>query len=568
VQSVFAGGLERFIERRYQPILRAALRNKFITLTVAVSAFLLSVGYCSGGRIQQTFLPKVDSDVIIAEADLPFGAPVERSKELLELMISTANETLAEFGGDELERGLFAQFGGQGTGRQGDPAAAAGQASGSHLVEVALYLVESDKRPMTGAELARRWRARLEKRAAGLEALRFRYATGPSGGKPVHVELSHPDQRHLEEAAAVLAGKLADFTGTYDIDDGFARGKPQLDFTLTPEARSLGVTELSLARQLRSAFFGAEAVRQQRGREEVRVYVRLPDSERDSEYHVERLMIRTPGGGEIPLAEAAEIERGRAYTEINRTDARRTMTVTSEVDLALGSADKINAQIAEEAMPDLVEAYPGLTWSFGGEQREQGDVNKSLFSGFAIALVAMFALLAISFRSYRQPLIVMLAIPFGFVGALWGHVIMGYGWSLMSLMGIVALSGIVINDSLILVVAINRYYREQGMPLYDAVVAGGLRRFRPILLTSLTTFFGLAPMILETSVQARFLIPMAVSLGFGVMVATFITLLLVPAAYVILEENILGGWQRYKGAWREVLGGQGGARSDVTDSVS
>ena len=553
IQSVFANGLERFIEKRYQPLLRLALSYKGVTMAVAFATFLLSVGYCTGGRIQQTFLPKVDSDVIIAEADLPFGAPVTASQELLELMIETANETLDEFGGDKLKRGLFAQYGAQGTGRQGDPNAVAGGASGSHLVEVALYLVESDERPMTGAEFSRRWRAKLDQRAAGLEALRFRFATGPSGGKPVHIELSHPDQKQLEQASAVLATRLADFTGTYDIDDGFALGKPQLEFKLRPEARSLGVTELSLARQIRSAFFGAEAVpRQQRQRDEIRVYVRLPESERDSEYHVERLMIRTPSGGEIPLAEAAEIVRGRAYTEINRVDARRTMTVSSEVDLALGSADKINSQVAELVMPELVSAYPGLVWSFGGEQREQGDVNKSLFSGFAIALIGMFALLAVSFRSYLQPLIVLLAIPFGFVGALWGHVLMGYDWSLMSLMGIVALSGIVINDSLILVVAINRY-RAQGMELYEAVVAGGMRRFRPILLTSLTTFFGLAPMILETSVQARFLIPMAVSLGFGVMAATFITLLLVPAGYVILEENIIGGWKRFVGAWRTLL---------------
>ena len=557
VQQWFAASLEKFVLTAYQPFLRRAVRNKWITLSVGVAVFAASLGMCTGGRVKSTFLPQVDSDVVLSQANLPHGTAIENSEAMLALMIETARETLEEFGGEEaLSRGIFAQIGSQTVSGPGNPNAGA-SARGAHLVEVAVYFVDSEKRPMTAGDFARTWRTRLEKKATGLEALRFIFQTGPSGGKPVHVDLTFADREVLGAAAAWLSEEVAGLTGTYDVDDGFARGKEQLDLKLKPEARSLGMTELDLARQIRGAFFGIEAVRQQRGRDEVRVYVRLPRNERDSEYHLENLVLRTLSGGELPLSEAATIERGRAYTSITRIDARRVQSVTAEVDRGVGNAEEINAEILEKILPRLEERYPGLISNFGGEQREQGDVNKSLMYGFITAVVAMFALLAISFRSYVQPFIVLLAIPFGYVGALWGHVIIGYDWSLMSTMGMVALSGIVINDSLILVVAVNKYHREQGMSVFDAVIAGGVRRFRPIMLTSLTTFFGLAPMILETSVQARFLIPMAVSLGFGVMLATFVLLLIVPSAYVALDSvkrGIARGAQWYGDAWREVFG--------------
>ena len=552
VQGWFARQLERFVLKAYEPFLRKVLAYKGLTLAVAAAVFIGSVGMCTGGRIKTTFLPQVDSDIAMAQADLPFGTAIERSEEMLNLMIETARETLAEFGTEEeLSRGLFARIGGQTAGGPGNPSGGGGGGGGAHLLEVSIYFVDSDSRPMKSSEFSRRWRAKIEARATGLEALRFRFSTGPSGGKAVYVELSHKDQQLLADASVWLADKVKEQQGTYDVDDGFALGKQQLDITLTPEARSLGLNERELALQLRSTFFGAEAVRQQRGREEVRVYVRRPRNERDSEYHLENLMLRTPAGGEIPLSDATVVSRGRAFTEIQRIDGRRIQAVTAEVDRALGNAADINTKLADEVLPEFRRRFPGVSASFGGEQREQGDVNKSLVGGFLIAVVGMFALLAISFRSYAQPLVVLIAIPFGFVGALWGHLALGFSWSMMSLMGLVALSGIVINDSLILVVAINKYYRDEGMPLLDAVVAGGVRRFRPILLTSLTTFFGLAPMILETSVQARFLIPMAVSLGFGVILATFVTLLVVPSAYLALHH--WGGG--FVNAWKEVLGG-------------
>ena len=292
-----------------------------------------------------------------------------------------------------------------------------------------------------------------------------------------------------------------------------------------------------MARQLRSSLFGAEAVRQQRGRDEVRVYVRLPREERRSEFDIEEIMLRTPQGGEIPLERAATIERGRAYTSIKRVDARRAVTVSADVVPGVGNANKIVGSMLADYLPELQQRYPGLSYELGSQQNSQRRSVSSLGKGFLMALVAMFGLLAVAFKSYVRPIIIMLAIPFGLVGAIVGHVIMGFDLSMISMMGIVALSGIVVNDSLILIVAIDRT-RSQGASAFEAAVAGGIRRFRPILLTSITTFLGLAPMILETSVQARFLIPMAVSLGFGVLFATVITLVLVPAVYLALEDAL------------------------------
>ena len=297
----------------------------------------------------------------------------------------------------------------------------------------------------------------------------------------------------------------------------------------------MGITEIDLARQVRSAFFGSEAARQQRGRDEIRVYVRLPRDERSSLYDLESMLIRTPSGGEIPLSMAAKVTRGRAYTEIKREDARLTITVEGDVVQGKANANKIMAEIRADALPQLMQAYPGLHWSLGGQQRDQAETMKSLGMGFLMALIMMYALMAIPFRSYFQPMIIMSAIPFGIVGALAGHVLMGYDLSVLSMMGLVALSGVVVNDSLVFISAINAY-RDDGLSSLDAVVTAGSKRFRPIMLTSITTFLGLAPMIVETSMQARFLIPMALSLGFGVVFSTFVTLLLVPSMYLILDD--------------------------------
>ena len=279
-----------------------------------------------------------------------------------------------------------------------------------------------------------------------------------------------------------------------------------------------------------------EALRQQRGRDEVKVMVRLPEAERHSSFTVEQLILLTEQGGEIPLAEAAEIEPGRAYTEIKRREGRRIVAVTADVDDQIANANTIIGEVTADELEALKKKYPGLTYSLEGEQASQQESLSALAVGFALALLLIYALLAIPFRSYVQPLIVMLGIPFSLIGAVAGHMLLGYGLSIISVFGIVALAGVVVNDSLVLIVATNRIREEQRVSLSEAVIQGTMNRFRPIVLTSLTTFFGLAPMIFETALQARFLIPMAISLGFGILFGTVIILILVPCVYLMVEN--------------------------------
>ncbi len=549
-QGRFARLVERFIENFYGPLLSAALKNRYITLAVCISLLIATMGLIQGGRVKFSFLPKVDGDVVIADLRMPYGTPPYETKKILERIVEVSSAALNESSGatdsQQYVRGLFSQLGDRGS-LKGAMSGPSGSAKGGHVGEVALYLVPSDDRPFESREFSEIWRERIGE-IPGVESLKFSFDMGPGVGAPIDIELEHRDLKMLEAAATDLADALGSYQGVYAIDSGFSPGKEQLDMTLKPSARALGLTETELARQLRGAFYGVEAVRQQRGRDEIRVYVRLPDAQRRSEYDYEALLLRTPAGGEIPLLEAVDVTRGRSYTQIKRRESNRIVNVTADVDGKGANANEVVDSLVKKEVIPLMERYPGLKWALGGEQKEQANSLGALANGFTMALLAIYGLLAIAFRSYFQPLIIMTVIPFGLVGAVVGHVVLGYDLSLMSMMGIVALSGVVVNDSLILIVAVNQF-RKEGMGEFEALLAGGIRRFRPIVLTSLTTFFGLVPMIFETSVQARYLIPMAISLGFGVLLATFIMLLLVPAIYSIFED--IGRMARSLGKFAE-----------------
>lgn len=528
----FDDKLEVFVAKVYKPVLQFALRWRYITIGFSLALFLGALGLAAGGRIPFSFMPKVEGDVITLQLRMPVGTPVEETRAIEEHVVTKANEILGENGGDSIRRGLFSQVG-VATGFGGGPMGAAGS-TGSHLATVMLYLVQSDQRPITTAAFADEWRERIGE-IPGAEALTIGYSIGANAGSPIDIRLSHPDNTVLEAAAERLAGEIANYGGLRDIDSGVSPGKEQLTLSLTPEGRARGLDETELARQVRAAFYGSEAVRQQRGREEIRVYVRLPREERVSMANVENFIVRTPDGGEMPLHQAAHIERGRAYTVIKRIDGRRVISVTADIIDGVGNADQVMESLVENELPRLLADVHGLSWETGGEQKERAESLGALGVGFIGALLGIFGLLAIVFRSYVQPIIVMSAIPFGIVGAFFGHFLMGYELSFISVMGIIALGGVVVNDSLVMIDAINRF-RDEGMLDMDAIVAGGTRRFRPILLTSLTTFFGLLPMIFEPSVQARFLIPMAISLGFGVLFATGILLFLVPSLYAAIQD--------------------------------
>ncbi len=518
-QRYFAEAVEWFTRRVFQPMVQLAIALRYLVIATGVAILIGTWGFLAAGNLPFTLMPQVEGDWATANVRLPVGAPFERTREIHTHLVQTAQETIAALGGDAYVRGVFAELG----------------TSGANTARVRVYLVPAGDRPYSSSDFTREWRQRVGE-PVGVEALNFRFNMGPrSADAPIQLELSHRDTHTLEEAAASLADALGTYNGVKDIDNGVARGKEQIDFKLRPEARSLGVSERTLARQVRSAFYGAEALRQQRGRDEVQVFARLPEAERTSPHTLETLLIRTPQGGEIPLRLAADFERGRAYTTIQRKNGRRILTVSAEIDDAVITADEVINDLQRNFVPDLLENTPGLSFALGGQQEEQAEIFAALGIFYTVALLVMFALMAVVFRSYIQPLIVMLAIPFGITGAVIGHVLLDYNLSLISILGMVALSGVVINNSLVMV-SVTNDYRLQGLEPAAAVIAGAGRRFRPIILTTLTTFFGLSPMIFETSRQARFLIPMAISLGVGILFATWVILFLVPALTIMVDD--------------------------------
>jgi multidrug efflux pump subunit AcrB len=533
-QERFSEGYESFIERRYRPVVEKFALNRWIVIAGSIALLIVSLGVIAGGRIDFTFMPKIESDSVSVQLSMPYGTPAADSKRHMDHIVTCARDVLEVAGGVEVNAlGIFSQVGASsfGSGSTGP--------TGGHLAEVVVFMKPLGERRISARELAEKWRGRIGD-IPGADSLKVNFTAGAVSSAPISILLSHTDVIALEKASRELAGRLRDFKGVKDIDDGVALGKRQLDFELKPEARSLGITEMDLARQVRSAFFGAEASRQQRGRDEVRVYVRLPEAERTSLHDLEEMLIRTANRGEVPLAMAATIDDGHAYTFIQREDGRRVLKVEADVVDEQTNANKIMAELRSEVLPELMKAHPGLSYDLGGEQKRQVESMDALADGFKMALILMFALMAIPLRSYVQPVIIMIAIPFGIVGALGGHLLLGYDLSILSAMGVVALSGVVVNDSLVLTDAVNGFRRE-GWNVHDAVIMAGVRRFRPIMLTSLTTFSGLAPMIFDTNVQTYFLVPMAISLGFGVLFATFITLLLVPCLYLALEDCLRAG---------------------------
>jgi multidrug efflux pump subunit AcrB len=526
----FSRQLQRLINGPYRRLLEFCLRFRYSTVAAALTMLLLSFGLVGGGVVKFRFMPEVDGDVITATLQMPFGTPVEDTSLVVARITGSAKELTAEYDrvlptGNSVLRHIYAAVGNRVIVTDSNSTA------GAHLAEVALLLTPSEKRGIPAAEIGRRWRE-LVGEMAGVDSLVFTSDLMRFGAN-IDIQLAHNDFQVLTQAAGQIKEALASYPGVGDIADNYAQGKRELKLRLTSEARTQGITEEDLGRQIRAAFHGAEALRLQRGRNEIRVMLRYPEEERRSLAHLESMRIRTPGG-EIPFTRAASIEEGRGFSTINRTDRKRVLNVTASVD-KFGNPNEILADLQRNTLADLQIDHPGLTFDLAGEQKEQRQSFGSMKSGFLMALFMIFALLAIPFRSYSQPLIIMSAIPFGIVGAILGHFIMGYNLSMLSIFGIVALAGVVVNNSLLLIDHINRRQR-QNQDSYQAVMDAGLRRFRPILLTSLTTFLGLVPMIMEKSAQAQFLIPMAISLGFGVLFATGITLLLVPSFYLVLED--------------------------------
>ncbi|MEL6760134.1 MAG: efflux RND transporter permease subunit, partial [Myxococcota bacterium] len=531
IQIPVSAWLERFTANIYRPIVEFCIRIRYVAVGTAFSVLIVTGGLVASGVVPFSFLPKLEGDLVLTTARLPYGSPLSQTLEVQASIEEALERAIEELGEPDTVIGVFTRVG---EGQQARGPSAGDTASGSHLVTVEVSLVSSTDRSYSAQDLGDAWSNALPT-IPGVEALSVKSNLGGPGGDAVDIQLSHTDTEILAQASAEVTQTLRGYSGLINVENGYAAGKPQLDYHLLPEARSLGVTANDVARQLRSAFFGSEALREQRGRNEVKVYARLPENQRRSEADLEQLLVRTPDGGFTPLGTVARFDRGRAPTVIRREDGQRVVNVKADLGPGVASPREILESVQSTTFPKLLKDFPGLELNLVGEQRDQSETFSSLGRNFLLATVVIFTLLAIPFRSYVQPVIVMSAIPFGMVGAVGGHMLMGYGLSVISMFGVIALSGVVVNDSLVLVSASNNY-RSRGQLAHEAIVAAGMRRLRPILLTSLTTFFGLAPMIAETSVQARFLIPMAISLGFGVLFATIIVLLIVPALYMIVDD--------------------------------
>ena len=540
IQLSIHNRLQSFIKNRYIPFLELALRNRGNTVAISISIFILTVGLVASGFIRFNFFPPLEADIVIAGVEYPEGTPVSLTKSGLEQVEKSAYKLKDSlevlYPDNKVFINMVSTAGDQPIKTQSARGPGNLDASffGSHLAECVIELAPGEERSISTVDISRIWRE-LTGPIPGVKQVTFDSDLFTTGA-PIEIQLSSVNRDDLKDVTTILKDKLQTYAGVFDIKDSFSAGKDEIKLNLRPEAQNYGITMASLARQVRQAFYGDEVQRVQRGRDEVKVFLRYPKEERVSLNNLEQMMVRVGNNIEVPLGQVAAGELSSGYSTITRTDRRRSISVTADVDLSEANANEILAKFEVDHIVPILRDYPSVNYSFEGEQREQRDTLGSLFKNFALALFVVYVLLAVPFKSYLQPLIIMSAIPFGFTGAVIGHIIMGMNLAVLSIIGIVALSGVVVNDSLVMVDFINRYKREDGKTSLEAALAAGPRRFRPILLTSITTFVGLFPLLIEKSVQAQFLVPMAISLAYGVLFATLITLILVPTSYLIIDD--------------------------------
>jgi multidrug efflux pump subunit AcrB len=539
LQARLAGSLTGFARNRYRPALEHALHWRYASVAGGIALLMVATAVVASGRLPFTFFPMIESDYVTASITLPQGSPYEATEAAVATLERSLHHAQAEIEAElgvapgSLVKHVLASVGEQPSLRGGPPAPDGGSAS--HLGQVSVELGDGNERPLSSREITDRWRAATPP-LPDVEELIFN-SQYMSVGSPIDVELRSADTRQLEHAAQRLKEHLTSYPGVFDVADSFLAGKEEIELAILPSAQTLGLTLDDLARQVRQAFYGEEVQRIQRGRDDVRVMVRYPQSQRRSLADLDGLHIRTPDGAEVPFYAVAKAERGRGFANIKRANRQRVVDVTADVDPEVSSANRVLSELERNFLPRLLAEHPGLSYGLEGEQREQRKTVTALVRNYGFALVLIYALLAVPLRSYGQPLLIMAVIPFGLVGAIAGHLIMRIGLSMMSVFGAVALSGVVVNASLVLVHRVNEL-RSGGVPLEQAVRDAGIARFRPIVLTSLTTFAGLTPLLLEQAMGAQFLIPMATSLAFGVAFATVISLFLVPCGYLILEDLI------------------------------
>ncbi|MDG1854556.1 MAG: efflux RND transporter permease subunit [Verrucomicrobiales bacterium] len=535
VQRKVAQGMETFIDKFYRPILKLALGSRYVVITIFVALFFIAIGLVKGERIKWEFFPEVEAEIISAKVKMVEGVAFETTSDAVERIEKAAiklNEKYSNGSGRPLIINMLATVGSQPFKTGFTPVTP----TGDNLGEVALEILAGSERSISARELAAEWR-KLTGPIPGTSEISFQSQSAGSGNA-IDLELSGDGMDKLIMATEEVKNSLSRIDGIIDISDSNNLGKRQVVLkSLLPAGESMGLRLSDVAMQLRQGFYGEEVQRLQRGRDEVKVMLRYPKGDRTSLEDVEQIKIRTRTGNEVPLSALVNFDEGRSKSVIRRTERVRAVRIAADIDRGnpKANANRARRTLENETLTKLAERFPGINYAFYGEQKDQARSMEELRSSSIFALLAVFVLMAIPLRSYVQPLIVMSVIPFGIVGSILGHILMGANMSIMSMCGIVALSGVVVNDSLVLVDYVNRH-RIKGESLIAAAWEAGAARFRPIILTSLTTFAGLSPMLFETDLQAKFLIPMAISLGFGILFATAITLILVPSIYLVLED--------------------------------
>ncbi|MFT6794556.1 MAG: multidrug efflux pump subunit AcrB [Rubritalea sp.] len=540
-QQKVADKLEWFIEHAYKPVLGVCLRWRYAVWAFFITMLLLIMGLVGSERVPFVFMPKIEGDVVSAKLVMPVGVEFGVTDEAVSRMESAAqrlNEKFKDKEGNPVIRHLLASAGTQPFQTGFTPA---GNSVSSHLGEVTLELCPAAERDYSSAQIINEWRQQIGI-IPGVVELSFREETS-SGGNAIDIEISGDNLEELEKASDYLTDELANMEGVIDISTDRRPGKYEIVYdqdSLTKLGRSRNYSLRGVSSQLRAVFAGIEIQRIQRGRDEVRVLVRYPSEDRQSLETLENIKLKSPPSitgesDEIAISQIVVGKPSRGVSSIKRVNGRRAIKIAADVNREVANAKKIADTFTVDHLEKLSSKFDNISWDYQGEQKDQNDSLKEMTSKFFFALLIIYILMAIPLKSYVQPLIVMSVIPFGMVGAVLGHIFMGMEISIMSLCGLVALAGVVVNDSLVLVDYVNRQ-RALGMSAKEAAWSAGARRFRPIVLTSLTTFAGLMPMLWETDMQARFLIPMAVSLGYGILFATAITLILVPSVYLMLED--------------------------------
>ena len=538
-QNRLASGLENFAEHKYGDTLRALLPWRYAVLAAGAGILIVVAGLAVSGRIGFQFFPGVEGNELTASLTMPEGVNINDTARAAAIIERAAEDLKAELDTENpgyegmIQNSLTAI--GRGAGGGGGPGgSSAVSPAQSHIAEIRLSLLPVEERNgLTSTEINQRWR---ELTGIIPDAVETSFSANAfNAGTPVAIELRGRDVDDLREVATLIRVELARFDGVFDITDSFRSGKQEAKLSLRPEARLLGLDLNDLANQVRQAFYGAEAQRVQRATEDVRVMVRYPESERASLGDLEDMRIRTSDGAEVPFFSVANVEYGNGYSSIRRVDRQRVVTVSADVNRAVTTPEQVLQAMERTVLPELLGNYRGVSYVLSGEQEERAESIGGLFSLIPLALLVIYAILAIPLKSYLQPFVIMSVIPFGTVGAIVGHKIMGYPIALTSVLGMLALAGVVVNSSLVMVHYVNRQ-RIQGMLVSDAVTRAGIVRFRPILLTSITTFVGLLPLMLSDTPATSWFVPMAVSLGWGVVFATVITLFLVPCLYLVLED--------------------------------